>query len=116
MQNYGTKWDVNEVNFQDTESLDMKISFDTAWGPPDNWFRKLIETFPNTEMKLKFAEPGCNFMGYISNQDECSYDYEEVCQECGTVSKWVENEENDGMYCSECDSYDVDTEASIFID
>ena len=43
IENWGTKWDTNEltlnVNWTDT----LSISFDTAWGPPVVFYQKMTE-------------------------------------------------------------------------
>ena len=61
--NWGTKWDLSnvEVEYEDDEYLEA--SFDTAWCPPLEAFDKISKDYPNLHFRLKYEEEGCGFMG-----------------------------------------------------
>lgn len=68
---YGTKWDVNEVYFEIYEESTISFSFESAWSPPLEWARKLSDKFKVTVV-VEYAEAGCNFGGksVFENGDE----------------------------------------------
>ena len=68
IQNWGTKWDVyydhispEEMGWTEgCESIDF--SFTTAWSPPQGWFEKIIQLYPELAFELHYEEPGCFFL------------------------------------------------------
>ena len=50
----GTKWDFTEPH-RDTDNI---LSFDTAWGPPLEFFTYLSSLYPADEIILEAHEPG----------------------------------------------------------
>jgi hypothetical protein len=60
---YGTKWDVNEQELSITEGHDcIYLYFDSAWSPPVEWASKLSFKFA-CQVEIEFSEPGCDFGG-----------------------------------------------------
>jgi len=67
--NWGTKWDAVDVNFDDDlwypvdSKLDWTVyKFDTAWSPPIPWFRSL-NCWTELRLILFYAEVGQSFSG-----------------------------------------------------
>lgn len=65
--NWGTKWDI-VGGFDDPcfEAFDggIKVTFDTAWSPPIEFFEKLTAKMPSLEVDLKYWEGGCQLLGH----------------------------------------------------
>jgi hypothetical protein len=73
--NWGCKWDISEGGVNNKEEGVFECSFDTPWGPPDAFIRKVIEMFPNLFFSLQFIEEGCAFAGEITSDGECEYEH-----------------------------------------
>jgi hypothetical protein len=61
---WGTKWDAHEVNFEDGVDA-LKYSFDTAWDAPRGVFAKLVEEFPATHISWFYRDETDTFEGYL---------------------------------------------------
>lgn len=60
---YGTKWDVNEQEVTISEGHDcIYLYFDSAWSPPVEWASKLSFKFA-CQVEIEFSESGCDFGG-----------------------------------------------------
>lgn len=64
INNWGTKWNPTVCDFQkvDTENK-VVLSLDTAWAPPIEFFDKLSQLYPTTNIEIIYYEPGMNFCG-----------------------------------------------------
>ena len=62
VENWGTKWDV-DVNIEDMAKEITWLSFNTAWGPPTAWLKKVAKRFPKVKFQLKYQEDGMCFFG-----------------------------------------------------
>lgn len=62
--NWGTKWDLKLDHIHEDDDH-IEIRFDTAWGPPEPWIRKLREKFPEVRVTAFFDEPGVQAAGYL---------------------------------------------------
>ena len=76
--NWGCKWDASRTSYINS----FEVEFDTPWGPPIEFFRKLSEKFPKTEFKMQFAD---EFLG--------QYPLGEVTISDGEVYEWHEPKE-----------------------
>lgn len=92
MANYGCKWDCTT---EDTVSKDdiykgsfhkgngsISLSFESPWGPPDEWMRFITQEYPDFEFELTYEEPGMMFCGVI-NCSEGEFSQEEGEMEMG---------------------------------
>lgn len=60
---YGTKWDVDDQEISITEGHDcIYLYFHSAWSPPTEWASKLSFKFA-CQVEIEFEEPGCDFGG-----------------------------------------------------
>lgn len=74
VNNWGTKWDLEEETQRDiadqllSEDTDFTANFDTAWAPPIQALQELSKKFPLDSFVLHYVELGCMFAGtaYIS--------------------------------------------------
>lgn len=70
INNWGTKWDVNEVQpIMDIDDSHYALSFDTAWSPPLEWLQKASEAYPGVMLDLIYHEMGMMFCGRLAVLD-----------------------------------------------
>jgi hypothetical protein len=67
LSNWGTKWDISDDSiYIDEETKDeIKIYFDTAWGPPIRVYEVLEQR--GNEVEASYYEPGMGFVGEFRN-------------------------------------------------
>lgn len=53
-KNWGVKWDASESQFFDDD--DIIAEFETPWGPPIEFFKRLSLEFPELDFRLQFAD------------------------------------------------------------
>jgi hypothetical protein len=84
VENWGTKWEVNEFYGVDrqhlNDSLDestISFGFSSAWSPPINAYQTFImnmsEKNLDVSVKAYYYEGGCDFMGCWDNGDDDCY-------------------------------------------
>ena len=64
VDNWDTKWEASEIEFECDDSEILTVTFDTAWSPPEGVMTKLREKFPDVSFQCFFDEPGCDVAGY----------------------------------------------------
>ena len=64
IDNWGTKWELSEldIDYQDDEQLEL--TFSTAWSPPEGIVEKLREKYPKLNFSCFYDEPGMEAAGY----------------------------------------------------
>lgn len=55
IENWGTKWDAYEVDYNVTENT-INLNFQTAWNTPYPIFEELSRMFPNISIHVDFAD------------------------------------------------------------
>ena len=70
--NWGTKWDANAVQITSQDSNSIKVSFETAWCPPIEFYTTLEEL--GFEVDALYYEPGMNFCGQYTEGSDDYYD------------------------------------------
>jgi hypothetical protein len=60
--NWGTKWDIGEIQHVSIEGGTLSASFDTAWAPPTPFLRYLHEKY-GFNYRLMYVETGMGFGG-----------------------------------------------------
>ena len=68
IDHWGVKWDV-DVEDARIEPEEIRLSFDTAWAPPEAFVQSVSEMFPGLSFHLEFEEPGADFQGYVIVRD-----------------------------------------------
>ncbi|MBQ9183374.1 MAG: hypothetical protein IJ143_06305 [Neisseriaceae bacterium] len=73
--NWGVKWNVdsNSSSAQVSEQS-IHAEFDTPWSAPKEWYRRLIQQFPDIHLSADYLEAGCDFAGYFENDGDALYD------------------------------------------
>jgi hypothetical protein len=63
LSTWGTKWDCYDlaVLVQDNRIM---VDFNTAWGPPSEYYKALAERFPRLEVTVTFTDEAYNFVGW----------------------------------------------------
>jgi hypothetical protein len=86
--NWGTKWNVSDVQADECSDTTLMYVFDTAWSPPTLVVEALAEKFPNLEFLLDYEEPGMSFWGEMEwsegeliGQAEGDMDFDEESEE-----------------------------------
>ena len=62
-EHWGTKWNACETKLEYEKPRGAKITFDTAWAPPEPVVKKLSGRFPEHTFVLKFYEGGMGYKG-----------------------------------------------------
>lgn len=74
IENWGTKWEANIIDWERTNENEIFVSFDSAWSPPITFYESL--TSEGWFIEAQYYEPGCAFIGqFIDGIDEC-YEYD----------------------------------------
>lgn len=109
INNWGTKWDIGE-EVDTTTRIDentVKLSFDTAWNPPVNFYEHLAAEL-DFEIDAFYLEEGTGFVGkYTSTDGDESFnfdgaeDLEDIPDDIrefwdlDTICEWREEEDSD---------------------
>ena len=70
VENWGTKWDASVYEYR-MEEEHLYISFDTAWGPPIEFYNKILSL--GYEVEAFYYESGMGFAGYYLDGDNDEY-------------------------------------------
>jgi len=65
LENWGCKWDACESYVNESEPQCFSVGFDSAWAPPTEWLRNIMDDYPNLEFELEYDEPGMCFAGTL---------------------------------------------------
>lgn len=61
--NWGTKWDVEDVELKNCSDDYVYYCFNSAWSPPTEWIAHVALMFPDIHFFLKYDETGVGYMG-----------------------------------------------------
>lgn len=64
---WGTKWSDSDVFVLEETPNSIKVSFDTAWCPPINFYNAMERL--GFEIQAYYMEPGIGFVGKYSTED-----------------------------------------------
>ena len=64
IENWGTKWDVSELNIEYLDDEQLELTFSTAWSPPEGIVEKLKDKYPDLSFSCFYDEPGMEIAGY----------------------------------------------------
>ena len=65
IENWGTKWDADDVQIVDEDENSIKYIFDTAWSPPEPICVALRTKFPAINIFWFYREDGMQIAGYL---------------------------------------------------
>lgn len=103
---WGTKWDAYDMSdaWHKQQDGSMEMDFMSAWSPPIAVIAALSKQYPELKIKLKFADEGQQFLGYIvwsggeEVEDEWFEDWDsDEAKECldGLAYSWFNEEDED---------------------
>ncbi|GAJ12966.1 unnamed protein product, partial [marine sediment metagenome] len=64
LREWGTKWDVSEVDIDRSDVSTINYSFDTAWSPPEMWLERACKHYPELMFWMEWEEQGIDVAGY----------------------------------------------------
>ena len=65
IQNWGTKWEPTDIDVEQTDDMELELTFNTAWSPPDAICRRIRDKYPDISVSWFYDEPGCEIAGYL---------------------------------------------------
>ena len=101
---WGTKWEANELEVvhSDIETLNVQVSFDSAWSPPLTMYEKMKKEY-NINVTAYYYENCMDFFGKFELNNLCevddSYSYPSNKQHLEELKKKICPELNDLMEC-----------------
>lgn len=69
-EEWGTKWDLCDIQYERVSPNEIYITCETAWGPPSEAFHKLIQQ--GYDIMNDYCEPGMEFAGIWTNGEDIS--------------------------------------------
>lgn len=102
IENWGTKWDVDNVGFS-INADGATFLFATAWSPPTPWVIYVSNIFPNLSFILSFNEPGMGFKGTAEVKNGNSIENEEqmTTEDYHEVGLHDDNPDPNCEFCAE---------------
>jgi hypothetical protein len=89
--NWGTKWDVSDVYTTEEQPNEIKISFDTAWSPPLEFYRTMDEL--GFDIQAYYYEGGCGFCGeYTSECGTAEYTWDDLESAKENIPDYIDEE------------------------
>jgi len=76
VNNWGTKWDASIYDFERLDDNNIRVNFDTAWGPPTALYDYLFENGYDTT--AYYDECGMAFCGKYEFGSDDYYDYSDM--------------------------------------
>lgn len=80
--NWGTKWDLCDIETLHDDGETISLQFNTAWSPPTEAYQKLIEQ--GFWIDAYYSEAGMGFCGYFSQGVDDCYSLDSFTKE------WIE--------------------------
>jgi hypothetical protein len=71
IQHWGTKWDRFDYKLKHLGQAGLELQFTTAWAPPTEFFKSLLEKYPDIWLKCDWNEEGGMagiFLGYTNEK------------------------------------------------
>ena len=65
IQNWGTKWEPTDIDVEQTDDMELELTFNTAWSPPEEICRAIRNKYPDISVSWFYDEPGCEIAGYL---------------------------------------------------
>lgn len=62
---WDTKWEAYDKELEDVDEDTFRVTFNTAWSPPEAIYAKIRETFSELYVTWFFDEPGMEIAGYF---------------------------------------------------
>jgi hypothetical protein len=69
VENWGTKWEPDNVSVSRPTNSVISIHCLTAWSPPHKFLENVSKQYPALVFECEYAEPGMCFAGFIRAKD-----------------------------------------------
>ena len=87
-QHWGVKWGASEPELHQEEDTFLQYSFETPWGPPMEFLKKVSGDWPTLSFEVEYEECGMGFAGKsefengeITSEEEWEPEYEDEEEE-----------------------------------
>ena len=88
VQNWGVKWDTDEINILGETENELCCSFGTAWCPPIWFYQKLSRDYPRLHIRVTYCESGMDLCGTWDKEcGESSLNISDIKAECLEIYK-----------------------------
>ena len=64
INNWGTKWELSELDIEYSDDEILELTFSTAWSPPQGVMEELKNRYPDLSFSCFYDEPGMEEAGY----------------------------------------------------
>ena len=91
-KNWGTKWSPYDESVDHSNTY-THYSFDTAWSPPMEWFKKVSRKFPYLKFNVTWAEEGGCGGRFMFYQGELCFEVSMTDEEWREYNGYEEDEE-----------------------
>ena len=96
-EEWGTKWDACEAHIDHNDINYFAVSFETAWSPPVNWIKNIMQDFPDLQFTLEYEESGMGYGGRLTAQhdkiwDDFTWDIDQASECCEGPINWEHKE------------------------
>ena len=92
VENWSTKWEVNEFYGVDRQGDTISFAFSSAWAPPTGAYEQFLSDNSNCSLKAYYYEGGCDFMGIWDNGDDICYTISEIAPNGSKSNYWTSDE------------------------
>lgn len=65
VQNWGTKWNLSDMEDFTNDDCNTEMIFYTAWAPPHGIYDALVKKYPDLTISWFYHEPGVEMAGYL---------------------------------------------------
>ena len=65
LHHWDTKWEAYDKELEDVDEDTFRVTFNTAWSPPEAIYAKIREKFSELYVTWFFDEPGMEIAGYF---------------------------------------------------
>jgi len=88
-EHWGCKWGASEPELHQEEDSFLQYSFETPWGPPMDFLKKVSEDWPTLSFEVEYEECGMGFAG------KTEFENGEVTSEEEWEPKYEDDEEEE---------------------
>lgn len=82
IRNWGTKWDISDVDYSYIDDNTVEVTFSTAWEPPLGLYKRMAEM--GFTIQAYYHEGGCAFAGEWRQGEDDEYPVDD----CIYYGKW----------------------------
>ena len=115
IDNWGCKWNCSDVDVDNFEDETFCVKFETPWGPPTEFLKKLNLMFPDLNIRNEWNEEG-GYAGIIDIEGTDISIYDGRMLQLTMCCHKEEKYDTEGCYCPECDMREPETFTEFIYD